>query len=116
MLIIAIGSFKSLEEILRQMRKIHIEKDYEGLDSIEKMEFNDAWQFPLYAGCTLTGLYYAMEYFGKESVNYFILFYIGVGGSAGIKALLTSIVGDKFSDLDKKYVIDFEIKMIELKV
>ena len=116
MLIIAIGSFKSLEEILRQMRKIHIEKDYEGLDSIEKMEFNDAWQFPLYAGCTLTGLYYAMEYFGKESVNYFILFYIGVGGSAGIKALLTSIVGDKFSDLDKKYVIDFEIKMIDLKV
>ena len=100
MRIIAIGSYKSLEEMLRQMKKVHIEKDYTESDSIEKMEFSDAWQFPLYAGCTLTGLYFSMEYFGKESVNYFILFYIGCGGSAGVKALLTSIVGDRFSELD----------------
>jgi hypothetical protein len=43
MLIIAIGSFKSLEEMLRQMKKIHIDKNYDGASSIEKMEFSDAW-------------------------------------------------------------------------
>jgi hypothetical protein len=43
MLIIAIGSFKSLEEMLRQIKKIHIDKNYDGANSIEKMEFNDAW-------------------------------------------------------------------------
>jgi len=78
------------------------------------MEFSDAWQFPIYAGCTLTGLYYAMEYFGKEGVNYFILFYIGVGGTGGVKALLTSVVGDHFSDLDKGYIIDIRLKKLKL--
>jgi hypothetical protein len=33
-----------------------------------------------------------MEYFGKESVNYFVLAYIAVGGTAGIKALLYMFV------------------------
>jgi hypothetical protein len=57
-----------------------------------------------------------MEYFGKESVNYFILVYIGLGGSAGIKALLTSVVGDKFAHLDKDLVIDIKVKMLDLEV
>lgn len=42
-LIISIGAFKSLEEMLRIMKKIHIEKNYEGLENVEKMEFSDAW-------------------------------------------------------------------------
>jgi hypothetical protein len=42
-LIICIGSFKSLEEMIRIMKKIHIDKDYTGCDNIEKMEFSDAW-------------------------------------------------------------------------
>jgi hypothetical protein len=41
MLIIAIGSFKSLEEMLRVMKKVHIDK--EGADeTIEQMSMNDA--------------------------------------------------------------------------
>ena len=57
-----------------------------------------------------------MQYFGKESVNYFILVYIAIGGTVGVKALLTSIVGDKFSHLDKDLVININVKMIGLEL
>jgi hypothetical protein len=43
MLIIAIGSFKSLEEMLKQIKQIHIAKDGKKCAPIEKMDFNDAW-------------------------------------------------------------------------
>jgi minor histocompatibility antigen H13 len=45
-------------------------------------------QFPLVAGGTLLGLYILIKIFGKESVNYFILVYIAIGGTTGIKALV----------------------------
>jgi len=35
-----------------------------------------------------------------------LLCYIAVGGSAGIKALLTSFVGNRFDAYDKDLVID----------
>jgi len=69
------------------MKKIHIDKEG-GSSNIEKMNFNDAWQFPIVAGITLCGLYYAMEYFGKDAVNYFLMVYIAMGGSQGVKAML----------------------------
>lgn len=87
MLIIALGSFKSLEEMLKQIKKVHIDKEG-GSSNIEKMSFNDAWQFPIVAGITLCGLYFAMEYFGKDAVNYFLMVYIAMGGSQGVKAML----------------------------
>lgn len=87
MLIIAIGSFKSLEEMLKQMKAIHIDKSGKG-GNIEKMGFDDAWQFPIVAGCTLCGLYFGMEYFGKEAMNYFIMAYIAVGGTTGIRSIM----------------------------
>ena len=80
MLIIALGSFKSLEEMLKQIKKVHIDKTG-GDSTIEKMSFNDAWQFPLVAGVTLCGLYFSMEYFGKDAVNYFLMVYIAMGGA-----------------------------------
>jgi hypothetical protein len=92
MLIIAIGSFKSIEEMMRVMKKVHIDK--EGADdSIEQMSMNDAMQFPIVAGCSLCGLYFAMQYFGKEAVNYFLLCYIAIGGTTGVKAMVVSFVG-----------------------
>jgi hypothetical protein len=57
-----------------------------------------------------------MQYFGKESVNYFILAYIALGGTIGIKALLTSIVGDRFKDQDKDLLININVKMIGLEI
>jgi len=88
MVIIAIGSFKSLEEMLKQIKRIHILKDNSKASNIEQMNFNDAWQFPIVAGCTLCGLYFAMDYFGKDAVNYFLMVYIAMGGIAGIKSIL----------------------------
>lgn len=43
MLIIAIGSFKSLEEMIRQIKNLHIEKNGGKNANIEQMGFNDAW-------------------------------------------------------------------------
>ena len=112
-LIIAIGSYKSLDEMIRQMKRVWIDKiDVD--DTVEKMTFSDAVQFPIVAGCTLCGLYFSMQYFGKESVNYFILSYIAVGGSAGVKAVLKSAVGDRFESIDTHLLINFQIKMIDL--
>ena len=100
MLIIALGSFKSLEEMLKQIKKVHIDKTG-GSSSIEKMSFNDAWQFPVVAGVTLCGLYFSMQYFGKDAVNYFLMFYIAMGGTQGIKALLEAFFGNAFANYDK---------------
>jgi len=107
MLIIAIGSFKSLEELIRTMKKIHIDKNYDGEEGIEKMSFDDAWQFPIVAGCMLCGLYFAMQYFGKDVVNVLLLIYIAVGGTIGFKALITSFSGSTFDKLDEGLVINF---------
>lgn len=115
MLIIALGSFKSLEEMLKQMKKIHIDKEG-GSSNIEKMNFNDAWQFPIVAGITLCGLYYAMEYFGKDAVNYFLMVYIAMGGSQGVKAMLESFFGNAFAAYDKDLLIDINVKLIGLEL
>lgn len=115
MLIIAIGSFKSLEEIIKQIKAVHIEGKGEDAN-IEKMSFNDAWQFPIVAGCTLCSLYFAIQYFGKDTVNYFLLCYIAIGGTVGIKSMIQSFMPGKFDHIDKDLLIDFSIKMIDLEL
>jgi hypothetical protein len=98
-LIIAIGSIKSLEKFLESMEKVWI-KGEKIDENIEKMSMSDAMQFPIMAGVTLTGLYFSMQYFGKDSVNYFILSYIAVGGTIG----------------DKDPLVDYNIKAIDLHI
>jgi minor histocompatibility antigen H13 len=114
MVIIAIGSIKSLEHMIKQMKKIHIDKIYD-TEGIEQMSFSDAWQFPIVAGCSLCGLYFSMEYFGKDAVNVMLLIYIALGGGAGIKAMITSFAGSAFDHMDKHLIIDFKVKMIDLE-
>jgi len=96
------------------MKKVHIDK--KAATNIEQMSFNDAWQFPIFAGGTLCGLYFGMQYFGKDCVNYFIVFYIGLGGATGIKALINSIVPGAFDHIDKDYLVDFSIKMLGIEL
>jgi len=88
-LIITLGSIKSLEKFLESMEKVWI-KGEKIDENIEKMTMSDAMQFPIMAGVTLTGLYFSMQYFGKESVNYFILSYIAIGGTIGVKSMVDS--------------------------
>lgn len=80
------------------------------------MGMSDAIQFPIVAGCTLCGLYFAMDYFGKDIVNHMLLAYIAVGGTVGVKSLLFSFTGDTFAKMDEGYVIDFSIKAIGLEL
>ena len=46
-----------------------------------------------------------IKYFGKDKVNYFLLAYIAVGSTTGIKALITSFI-PSLNSLDEKKVID----------
>jgi len=94
------------------IKKIHVDKNYDGEQGIEQMSWSDAWQFPIYAGISLCGLYFAMQFFGKDTVNYLLLAYIAIGGAAGVKALITSFLGNRFDAMDKDYVINISIKMI----
>lgn len=84
--IIIVGSYRSLREMIGQMKKVHIHG--EKSENIETLSNKDALQFPIFAGATLLGLYLLIRFFGKDSVNYFVLVYIGIGSSTGIKALL----------------------------
>ena len=84
--------------------------------NIEKMGMSEAMQFPIMAGVSLCGMYFAMNYFGKDIVNHFLLAYIAVGGTTGIKALLYTFVGNKFESYDENYIVDFSIKAIGLDV
>lgn len=72
--------------------------------------------FPIVAGAMLLGLYTLIKFLGKEYVNYFILVYIAIGSSTGVKSLLTSIFGSAFDHLDEKKLIDIKTKYFELEV
>ena len=115
-LIIAIGSIKSLEKFLESMEKVWI-KGEKIDENIEKMTMSDAMQFPIMAGVTLTGLYFSMQYFGKESVNYFILSYIAIGGTIGVKSMVDSFTQGRFKkDYDTTPLIDYKINAIDLHI
>jgi hypothetical protein len=85
--IIIIGSYRSLQEVIVDIKKVHIDGKKDE-SNVETVTSKDAMQFPLVAGGILCGLYALIKFFGKEYVNYFILVYIAVGGTTGIKALL----------------------------
>lgn len=84
--IIIIGSYGSLEVMIMEFKKVYIQGKKS--DNIESVSAKDAMQFPIVAGCMLCGLYALLKFFGKDSVNYFILVYIALGSSTGIKALV----------------------------
>lgn len=49
-------------------------------------------------------------------MNYFILSYIAIGGTIGVKALVDSFTDGRFKDFDKDPLVDFKIKAIDLHV
>lgn len=115
MLIITIGSYKSLEEMIKQFKRVHIDKKAKSED-IETLGWSDTLQFPVMAGAMLCGLYFAMQYFGNEVVNYLLIAYIALGGTVGVKSLLQSFAGQAFDSFDKDYLVDFSIKFLDLDV
>lgn len=112
--IIIIGSYRSLNEMIQEMKKVLV--DGKKSESIETMTSSDAMKFPLFAGGMLVGLYTLIKFFGKDSVNYVILVYIAIGGTTGIKAMLNSFLGDTFASLDEGRLIDIKNSWIELQI
>ena len=99
--IITAGSFRSLTQMVSEMKKAHIDEKKEGEPTtIETVTNKDALQFPIYAGGMLVGLYFLIKFFGKDVVNYLLLVYIAIGGATGMKALLLSLTGSALSHLD----------------
>lgn len=64
----------------------------------------------------LLGLYLLIKFFGKDSVNYFVLVYIAIGSATGIKALLTSFTGNALTGLDEGKIISTKNKYFELDI
>ncbi|CDW88328.1 signal peptide peptidase family protein [Stylonychia lemnae] len=112
--IIIIGSYRSLREMIGQMKKVHI--NGQKSEGIETLSNKDALQFPLFAGATLLFLYLLIKFFGKESVNYFVLAYIALGSTTGIKALIQSFTGTMFDKIDEGKIINIKNSYIELEV
>ena len=114
MAIIIIGSYKSLEEVIAEMKKVHVSGNKEA-SKIETVSKNDALQFPFIAGGVLVGLYAMIKYFGKDKINYFLLAYIAIGSTTGIKALITSFIPG-LKSLDEKKVIDLNLKWLSIQI
>jgi minor histocompatibility antigen H13 len=57
-----------------------------------------------------------MQYFGKDSVNYFLMVYIAMGGTQGVKSLLEAFFGKAFAHYDKDLLIDINVKLIGLEL
>ena len=112
--IITIGSYRSLSQMVTEMKKALIDKKEGETSQIETVTNSDALQFPLYAGGMLCGLYALIKFFGKDSVNYVILVYIAIGGGTGMKALLLSLTGESLSHFDKSNIFEIKWKFIDL--
>ena len=93
--IIIAGSYRSLEELMREFKKIHVDKNSgrDGDVGVETMTKDDVKQFPFVAGATLCGMYGAIKYFGKEIINPLILAYLGLAGAESLKPLLSALSG-----------------------
>lgn len=68
------------------------------------------------AGAMLCGLYFAMQYFGNDVVNYVLIAYIALGGTVGVKSLVQSFTGSTFDAFDKDPLVDFSVKFLDLDV
>lgn len=113
---IIIGSYRSLYEMVSEIKKVHLTDKKNEESNIQALSAKDAMQFPLVAGATLLGLYIMIKVLGKESVNYFILVYLAVGGTTGIKALLQSFTWGKLEGLDENKIIDIKNRFFELQL
>ena len=61
------------------------------------------------------GLYALIKYFGKDKVNYFLLAYIAVGSTTGIKALIVSFV-PSLEKLDEARIIEFKNNYVPISI
>jgi hypothetical protein len=93
MAIIMVGSYQSLEKMVKCMVDLHVHGKES--DSVESVSKNDAMWFPVMAGSVLCGLYFLITYFGKEIMNPIILAYIGVSSSLVFKEIAQGTIGDK---------------------
>lgn len=105
--IIIAGSYRSLFELARQMKNVHVKKIKS--ENIESLSSSEAMQFPFSAGAMLVSLYVAIQYLGKEYVNYALLAYMAVGCATPIKGLLDMLKNETLDKLDEKKLLDFTI-------
>ena len=113
--IIVLGAFRSVHELIKEFKKIHVDKkaSKEG-EGIETMSKDDVMQFPLYAGGTLCGLYFLIKFVGKEVINPLLLCYMGVGGSISIKSLLAGLGVPQLDALEEKKLFHMKIGFMEI--
>ena len=107
--IIIAGSFRSVDQLVIEFKKIHVDKRGGDGEGVETMTKEDVQQFPLYAGGMLCGMYAAIKYFGKEIVNPLLLAYMGFGGGEAVKPVLSTVTGGAIDKFDKQKL--FHVKL-----
>ena len=113
--IIIVGSKRSVDELIKEFKKIHVDKKKSGDgEGIETMSKDEVMQFPIYAGGTLVTLYFLIKYLGKEVVNPLLLTYMAFGGSVSIKSLLESLNVAALDSLNEKKLFRLKLKMLDL--
>ena len=113
--IIVVGSKRSVNELIKEFKKIHVDKKKSGEgEGIETMSKDEVMQFPIYAGGTLVTLYFLIKYLGKEVVNPLLLTYMAIGGSVSIKSLLESLNIPALESLDQKKLFHLKLKALDL--
>ena len=113
--IIHIGSKRSVVELIKEFKKIHVNKDTSGKEEgVETMTMSEVMQFPLYAGAMLTGMYFAIQYFGKDVVNSLILSYMALCNSQSVKGLLMMSGWDQFEKLEDKKLFHLKLDFLGL--
>ena len=113
--IIILGAKRSVFELIKEFKKIHIDKkkskDGEGVETMSK---EDVMWFPIMAGGTLCALYGLIKYVGKEVVNPILLCYMGVGGSVSIKSILVELNNPTLDSLNSKKLFRLKISYLEV--
>lgn len=92
LLIIYIGSFKSVELLIRE--KISIKDFSQVSDKIETVGVKEASKFPIVGSGFLFGLYLAIKYFGKQIVNWLLLGFFVISGIDSVKELINTYATD----------------------
>jgi hypothetical protein len=100
------GSFRSIQQMCDEFKRIHVDKDKSKGDSPGTPSMQEILMIPICAAVVLCSLYLSIQKFGKESVNKFMLVYFALSMTNQIKDILKAIIGVKKEEIAFKFNLE----------